>query len=975
MDAWRGEAVIPPVFHPRGCQQLAFHPRGDQIAIGSRHRETSVWDLRPGSIQPLHIPMDRSLWRVVFSQDESALITLDYRGQAQRWDATTGEQISEAVDYGPDFVAGLAGTTHSLNNGLQTDRWYEAQYLPGMLGERFGTGSPQSAAASTDGQWLVTGSKDGLIHVWDVAQGELSAPPLTASQESITAVAISSSGQYVLAGDARGRVLIWAWQDGQVLFDEDCHAASVTTGSFATGYEGLAATGSEDGTARLYRRSGTSYNPGSPLEQGAHVTNIAFSQDNKLLATSGLNNEARIWSTDDGHQLGRPMRHIDRTSEGLFIHWLPNHRQLVTSRSHDNTARVWDVHLGKMTTRPLEHSMSTRAAAVRPDGGAFIFAEGTIRVWDLETGAPLTRSLSIGQEIFATAFAPSGQRFAGASWNQGAYIWDLVDVEGGIPDALLDYAEALGGFRFNEEGVLEQVPPRDLPNRRLALQAVELPHQPSLTRWRDWLTTAPNERTFSPWSAVHFHDHVEQLIETGDRESLLAALRWRPGDPAILSALGETMATGSNATPSSRRYGAFLTKRALKKNPNRLAFQLAHARSAMAAQGFEQGLRALAKPLESNATSAEVLLTCGSILEDRGWLTEAALFYDQARHQSEDDTLRESVASGMERIRKRFPSMLPFEEGVSQSRVSSLQHLARSLASDPRGTRLLVTAASMVNEASSDALDWQSLGESALLLADRETVADLQRPLLSASLVALTCGEAPPERIDYLCKRLADIESTQSPPPITFVPRSSVWAYLDGETTRSHPPHWTKADFDDELWKRGPAPLGYGNGDEVTQTNPGNTPSNKPPSTLFRHRFTLGESPLPKQVRVRFQCDDGLVAHLNGEAWFRFNMPDESLINGQTHARAVVNGTNETRWFERILPTKNLVPGQNTLAVSVHQVSAGSSDARLHLELTEAPLSASQWIASFDIEEVAKTLLLDAESTQSMRQAVGRSGS
>jgi hypothetical protein len=89
-------------------------------------------------------------------------------------------------------------------------------------------------------------------------------------------------------------------------------------------------------------------------------------------------------------------------------------------------------------------------------------------------------------------------------------------------------------------------------------------------------------------------------------------------------------------------------------------------------------------------------------------------------------------------------------------------------------------------------------------------------------------------------------------------------------------------------------------------------------------------------LRIRLLRDDGAIVYLNGQEVFRSNI-DPGPINFDTYTENVTSGDPEDTYFEQVIPATMLVPGENTVAVEVHQANATSSDLSFDLELLAAP--------------------------------------
>ncbi len=183
--------------------------------------------------------------------------------------------------------------------------------------------------------------------------------------------------------------------------------------------------------------------------------------------------------------------------------------------------------------------------------------------------------------------------------------------------------------------------------------------------------------------------------------------------------------------------------------------------------------------------------------------------------------------------------------------------------------------------------------------------------------------------------------TTTTPPPVgpvsvTAVAMASTWAYNDLGLDLGT--GWHAPTYDDTTWKRGAAPLGYG--DPVTTVISGGTqPTNRPITAYFRHTFTTppgtppGTNPITDLV-VRIRRDDGAVIHLDGVELARTNMPTGTITN-TTRALSSINDAAETTVHTITIPTnRTITPGTHVLAVEVHQYQPSSSDLSFDLSLT-----------------------------------------
>jgi hypothetical protein len=163
----------------------------------------------------------------------------------------------------------------------------------------------------------------------------------------------------------------------------------------------------------------------------------------------------------------------------------------------------------------------------------------------------------------------------------------------------------------------------------------------------------------------------------------------------------------------------------------------------------------------------------------------------------------------------------------------------------------------------------------------------------------------------------------------TILRQGSTWKYLDDGSDQGTA--WRDPDFIDTAWASGPAQLGYGDGDEATVLNFGDS-SDKFRTTYFRRDFSVSDPSAYQTVRLRLLRDDGAIVYLNGTEIIRNNMPS-GPVDYQTFANVTVGGADESTFYDFDINPALLRPGSNLLAVELHQTSATSSDISFDLEV------------------------------------------
>jgi hypothetical protein len=158
----------------------------------------------------------------------------------------------------------------------------------------------------------------------------------------------------------------------------------------------------------------------------------------------------------------------------------------------------------------------------------------------------------------------------------------------------------------------------------------------------------------------------------------------------------------------------------------------------------------------------------------------------------------------------------------------------------------------------------------------------------------------------------------------------AVWRFLDNGSDPGA--DWSQPAFDDSAWKSGPSELGYGD-TQSTLVSFGPSSSAKYPATFFRHRFSVSDPAAWQALTFHLLVDDGAVVFLNGQEIFRRNMT-RGPVSHRSYATSTVDGSAESTFFPYHVRASLLVPGENVIAVQVHQVNASSSDISFDLAVT-----------------------------------------
>jgi DNA-binding CsgD family transcriptional regulator len=162
-----------------------------------------------------------------------------------------------------------------------------------------------------------------------------------------------------------------------------------------------------------------------------------------------------------------------------------------------------------------------------------------------------------------------------------------------------------------------------------------------------------------------------------------------------------------------------------------------------------------------------------------------------------------------------------------------------------------------------------------------------------------------------------------------IISQGDTWKYYDYGNLDTG---WENDFRNNNLWKTGITPIGYGDNKVITKINYGKSLKDKDITKYFSKTFTLNNPLDYIAYELKFQRDDGIVIYLNGKEIYRDNMP-KGIINGNSKATYAILSTAESAYHSKIVDSKDFIKGENNISVSIHQYKKNSSDCLFNFEL------------------------------------------
>ncbi|KAG5728461.1 hypothetical protein E4T56_gene19548 [Termitomyces sp. T112] len=293
--------------------------------------------------------------------------------------------------------------------------WYHASFPDFVFAQ-----AQSSKVSLTYGKYIVSGSYDQSVRVWDTSTGA-QLQQLNGHTSWVTSVAFSLDGKCIVSGSHDMSVRVWNISIGAQLLSLYGHTQAVTSVAFSPNGK-CTVSCSHDKSVRVWNTS----TGAQLLELYGHngaVTSVALSLDGKCIVSGSYDQSVRVWDTSTGVQLLELNGHTHCVTSVAFS---PDGKYIV-SGSYDKSVRMWNASTSAQLSGSDAHIGQVKSVAFSPDGK--YLASGSddkyIRLWNVSNSAQLHKIDGHTDSVICVTFSPDGKCIASGSEDKSVRVWDV----------------------------------------------------------------------------------------------------------------------------------------------------------------------------------------------------------------------------------------------------------------------------------------------------------------------------------------------------------------------------------------------------------------------------------------------------------------------------------------------------------------------------------------------------------------------
>jgi WD40 repeat protein len=441
-----GQQVANLEGHSDRIWSVDFSPDGKILASGSDDETIKLWNFfkdKPIDTRLFNILKDRNgkIWKITFNNNGDTLASAGDYGIIKLWNLDTNEV--KAFELYKSSIRSIAFNHKSTiiasaNRGINEENKIiildiqNNKYYTWLIDE-----FTPLAFKPNDENLLAFGQKNYKVEIRNIKNWDL-IRDFAGHNSRVSCITFSRDGQTLISGSVDGEIRVWDVAEGECKKYWQGHSVKIWSISLNRDEKTLASCG-EDRSVRIWDIStGNCIN----ILQGYanKIWSIAFGFSEKYgsIIVSGSDDKiVRIWNTNKSEVYQSFTGNTDRiwsvaysprcqVSAGEF-------KYFIASGGDDSKVRIWDTETSNLSEFS-GHTERVNSVAFSSDGKTLVSAslDGTIGTWSVGTGQwkPVNILKKAHQGWIVTiSFSPDGKIFASGGEDKIIHLWKVSNDE------------------------------------------------------------------------------------------------------------------------------------------------------------------------------------------------------------------------------------------------------------------------------------------------------------------------------------------------------------------------------------------------------------------------------------------------------------------------------------------------------------------------------------------------------------------
>lgn len=426
-------------------QAVAISPNGQWLAAGGDGGEIRLYDLashQPHAVLSHHT---NTVTTLAFSSDSSLLASASHDGNSLLWDLASGHPLHVLEGEGAvqDIAFRFDGRRLVSAGNEPVLRLWDARSGQLICSWPSGTVEVHTMALHPNEEVLAVGTYEGTIHLWNIRndgeailQGDSDAPTLidTLTADAgipVLSLAFSPDGTMLASGTKSGLITMWDVATRTCLHSFQGHKMEVRSLIFGQDSRLLySGGGGGPSSIRIWDTANGELLHG--IFQEETTWSLALTSDGDMLASGREDGTIHLWDVAEPANATLTHTHYGYRKEFRYLTWSPCGCWVAAGDIH-GIVYVWDVRTAVPERRYalLTENEVVESLAFSPDGNILAIVGGfaprsSVQLWEMDSGIR-RQVFTLESEQSSVCFAHDGKTLVSAARDSSLHMWNLAN--------------------------------------------------------------------------------------------------------------------------------------------------------------------------------------------------------------------------------------------------------------------------------------------------------------------------------------------------------------------------------------------------------------------------------------------------------------------------------------------------------------------------------------------------------------------